>query len=144
MLLYSRWTFSVCLIAGEVACARIDAPPEPPGISTAGTAGAATPIGAAGSVGTADAASGPGIDASTSSDGTSAAAEVNCGFETHKLARIPPEVLLILDRSESMGDPVPGSQNNRWTELTNAIYGVLAQSSGQVFWGLKTFPTTPI
>jgi hypothetical protein len=145
MRLCSHWTLSLCLVAAELGCARVDPHPEPPGISSAGTAGAATPTGAAGNAGS---ASWPAIDAGasvdgTSGDGTSGAVEVNCGFETHKLARIPPEVLLILDRSESMGDPVPGSQNNRWTELTNAIYGVLAQSSGQVFWGLKTFPTTP-
>jgi hypothetical protein len=138
----SVWTLSVCLFAGELGCAAGVHLPDPTGTSTGGTGSPATPTGAAG--GTAGSVSSPGgVDANATADGPSAGTDVNCGFETHKLARIPPEVLLILDRSESMGDPVPGSQNNRWTEMTNAIYGVLAQSNGQVSWGLKTFPTTP-
>src|SRR4051794_39181769 len=37
-----------------------------------------------------------------------------CGQQKYKLERVPPEVLLVLDRSESMDLKVPETGNTRW------------------------------
>jgi hypothetical protein len=65
-----------------------------------------------------------------------------CGLQNYTLERLPPEILLVLDRSGSMRQPVPGSGTDRWTETTAALDDVLKQTSAGVSWGLKNFPTT--
>lgn len=63
-----------------------------------------------------------------------------CGFQKYKLERVPPELLVVLDRSTSMNTLVPGSTNSRWTETTAALVEVLTQTNGMVSWGLKNYP----
>src|SRR4051794_34067799 len=67
--------------------------------------------------------------------------DATCGYQKYKLERLPPQLLLVLDRSSSMLSPVPGSANNRWVETTSAITDILGQTDGKIFWGLKNFPT---
>jgi hypothetical protein len=67
--------------------------------------------------------------------------ENNCGLQRFTLERVPPEILLVLDRSTSMNASVPGTQNSRWTETTAALSDVLAKTNDRVMWGLKMFPS---
>ncbi len=64
-----------------------------------------------------------------------------CGLKDYKLDRLPPEILLVLDRSGSMNTKVPGSANTRWVEVTAAIDETVKQTENGVFWGLKLFPS---
>lgn len=61
-----------------------------------------------------------------------------CGKQTFKLEKAgPPNLLLVLDRSGSMGTG-PGST---WVEITTAINTVVGQLQGEIKWGLEYFPT---
>jgi hypothetical protein len=63
-----------------------------------------------------------------------------CGFQKYKLERVPPELLVVLDRSTSMNLPADGTMGTRWTETTAALLEVLTQTDGVVSWGLKNYP----
>jgi hypothetical protein len=68
-----------------------------------------------------------------------------CGFEKFNLEHRPAELLLVLDRSGSMGDsltgrrPMPG-ERTKWDEAIPAIDDVLMKTETQIMWGLKLFP----
>ncbi|HEY0712785.1 MAG TPA: vWA domain-containing protein, partial [Polyangia bacterium] len=66
-----------------------------------------------------------------------------CGAEAVPLERVRPEMLLVLDRSESMLLTLEGLATSRWTEITGALFEMLAATNGLVHWGLKTYPTSP-
>jgi len=91
----------------------------------------------------------PGGSAGAAGTGMSGAAgiggmpgdEKTCGQVTHKLERLPPELLLVLDRSATMGDSVVGSMNSRWVEVRGALDDVVKETQERVQWGLKLFPT---
>jgi hypothetical protein len=69
--------------------------------------------------------------------------EKHCGFEKFELERLPPELMLVLDRSGSMRmKDVPGSANSRWEEMIPAVTETISKTDSLVSWGLKTFPTT--
>jgi hypothetical protein len=67
-----------------------------------------------------------------------------CGFQKHQLDRVPPELVLVLDRSGSMMTTdvrrADGSTASRWEETTAAVTDVVRQTDGAVHWGLKSFP----
>jgi hypothetical protein len=68
-----------------------------------------------------------------------------CGLQTFKLEKVPPEILLVLDRSSSMerkpeGAPV-GSVATLWTDALGAVDEVVKATQMAVHWGLKMFPT---
>jgi hypothetical protein len=70
-------------------------------------------------------------------------ADRSCGFDKFELERVPPDVLLILDRSGSMKlKDVPMSTNSRWDEVIPALKQVVMETSAGVSWGLKTYPST--
>jgi hypothetical protein len=87
-----------------------------------------------------DAGSGAGGAAPGAMGGT-----MPCGFQKHQLDRVPPELLLVLDRSGSMLIPAaPGAgagTPTRWDETTAAVTDVVRQTDGSIHWGLKSFPT---
>ena len=129
-----------------------------PRINTAGSGGAVGSGrgGASGGAGT----QGGGSDASTgvvipdgslggggNSGGFDAAGvdERLCGLENFMLERLPPDLLLVLDRSSSMNDsptplmPMPGV--TLWTETMGALDQVVRETQMGVNWGLYMFPT---
>ncbi len=65
----------------------------------------------------------------------------HCGQQTIRLERLPPELLLVLDRSGSMTTKVPGTDSTRWVEVTAALEEVLARTAGSLSWGLQLFPS---
>jgi hypothetical protein len=81
---------------------------------------------------------GPGSDAGYIND-----APV-CNLQNIKLEKVPPELLLVLDRSSSMnripvGAPV-GSMATLWTDALGAVDEVVKSTQTAVQWGLKMFP----
>lgn len=70
-----------------------------------------------------------------------------CGTSTHTLERLPPAVLLVLDRSASMIEnkvvgPVCQTRacGTRWTEVTSAMSAALQKTQTNIDWGVKTYP----
>src|SRR5207249_6271196 len=54
---------------------------------------------------------------------------------------LPPDLLIVLDRSGSMADPISSGGNPKWQEATSAINTVVGMLQGQIKWGLEYFPT---
>jgi hypothetical protein len=68
--------------------------------------------------------------------------ERQCGLENFKLEKTPPDLMLVLDRSSSMNQMVPGAQMaaTLWTETLAAVDAVVMGTQAGVNWGLKLFP----
>jgi hypothetical protein len=84
----------------------------------------------------------PGPDA-----GPDAGSVVACGSVVELLRPIPPDVLLVLDKSGSMNDEPDGKHCqggcglfSKWTQMTVAIEHVVG-TTASVNWGLKLFAT---
>jgi hypothetical protein len=67
-----------------------------------------------------------------------------CGLKTFKLEKVPPEILLVLDRSSSMNrtpeGAAVGSMATLWTDALGAVDEVVKGTQMGVHWGLKLFP----
>jgi hypothetical protein len=65
-----------------------------------------------------------------------------CGLEDFKLDKVPPEILLVLDRSSSMNEPSVGGAAGAtlWTDALAAVQDVLNTTQMAVHWGLSMFP----
>jgi hypothetical protein len=62
-----------------------------------------------------------------------------CGSARHTLARMPAELLVVLDRSSSMGAvTTPG--RTRWIDARDAVISAVSNAS-TLAWGLKVFPS---
>jgi hypothetical protein len=122
--------------------------------SSAGSSGAAGSGGTGGIVAfVVPDASAPGED--VAEDSAPASGDVNCGSVQSKLQKKPADLLLVLDRSLSMGramdsstDCPAGSANcsQRWATIISSLGTVLASSSSDLNWGLKFFssPAAPV
>jgi hypothetical protein len=152
----------LCLgLALVLACARVDGVPGPdPGQvpGTGGAAGAGT--GGSGS-GSGRGTGGVGSPAGTGGliMGRDGGEEPICGLFKAPLEKLPPDVLIVLDRSGSMNGQVipPGFDipmfllclllNNcpatmsKWVAMTGALQTSVAASGAAVNYGLKFFPT---
>lgn len=67
-----------------------------------------------------------------------------CGFQKFVLERKPAELMLVLDRSGSMGDKPRGGVNTKWVDATAALDETIMKTAGSILWGLKMFPTTDV
>jgi hypothetical protein len=73
---------------------------------------------------------------------------MNCAAVPQPVAKLPPDILLILDKSGSMNDSADGTctgncgANSKWNQMTGAITQVLTTTDMGVNWGLKFF-TSP-
>jgi hypothetical protein len=63
-----------------------------------------------------------------------------CGEERHTLERLPPEIIVILDRSNTMRFPVGASPNSRLVDVAVALDDVVKTTQSKVLWGLRFFP----
>jgi hypothetical protein len=68
-----------------------------------------------------------------------------CGFEKFSLQHRPAELLLVLDRSGSMGDTLAGRRPmvgdvTKWDTTTPALDEIITKTESQILWGLKMFP----
>lgn len=76
--------------------------------------------------------------------------DANCGASRSTTTRLPPDLLLVFDRSASMAmDPATGRNCNppatcpsKWNQATAAVNTVVAGSQTTTRWGLKLFSTT--
>ncbi|HET6283656.1 MAG TPA: vWA domain-containing protein [Polyangia bacterium] len=71
--------------------------------------------------------------------------DANCGARTFGLNKVPPDVLIVQDRSGSMNDDVPmgtcGKPTcSKWDETTAALKKVVMATETTIRWGLKFFP----
>ncbi|MEA2699238.1 MAG: hypothetical protein QOI66_3509 [Myxococcales bacterium] len=113
------------------------------GGSTGSGGGAST----GGSTGTHDAASGSGGSVSPLGDGgITPTTDANCGLSMFNLERLPPDVLITLDRSASMDEPILDLRcltkcSTKWTDMTSALNATVAKTQAAVNWGLKLFPS---
>jgi hypothetical protein len=62
-----------------------------------------------------------------------------CGDTKHTLAKTTAQVMLVLDRSSSMTDPII-PPTTKWDDAKAAVEGVMA-ANPNIAWGLKLFPT---
>jgi hypothetical protein len=72
----------------------------------------------------------------------------NCGQSQYGLENIPPDLLIILDKSGSMAQQADGTACPRgggacptakWPQMTAALEQVVMQTQGTIRWGLKYF-----
>ncbi|HEY2899028.1 MAG TPA: vWA domain-containing protein [Polyangia bacterium] len=72
----------------------------------------------------------------------------SCGTQTFGLNKIPPDLLLVFDKSGSMEELPDGSNcrgaacqpMEKWAQMTTAINQVVAGTDATIRWGLKFFP----
>jgi von Willebrand factor type A domain len=79
---------------------------------------------------------------SSSTGGTTGYQEPTCGQQTFNigLSQQEPNVLLVVDKSGSMQDPIPGTTDTKWDTAKKAIFSLLMTYTGKVRWGLSVFP----
>jgi hypothetical protein len=67
---------------------------------------------------------------------------MNCALKHYDLERRPGDLLLILDRSGSMLEPimVNGMSVVKWPQARDALDAVILKTQTTVSWGLKVFP----
>ena len=90
----------------------------------------------------------PGTGGTIIMPGTGGSAANDCGVQTFSLERRPAEVLLVLDRSNSMEDPPDNytrpdgtpETTKKWDLIIPALLSVVEQTGDELAWGLKVFP----
>ena len=65
----------------------------------------------------------------------------NCGVQDFTLDRLPPDLLIILDKSGSMNDTPPAGGGTKWDQVTAAIDQTVMSLDTQIRWGLEFFPS---
>jgi hypothetical protein len=74
--------------------------------------------------------------------------DMSCGQSTFGTQNIPPDVLIILDKSGSMANDFNDMRCNaagcvdKWTAMTAALNQVVGNTQGNIRWGLKFFANT--
>lgn len=63
----------------------------------------------------------------------------DCGGFVFQFDEVPPNLLILLDRSGSMDGDVPGTGMNRWEVAREAIFQVTTQFDEQIDFGLATY-----
>ena len=72
----------------------------------------------------------------------------NCGAKTFGLQMVPPDLMVVQDKSGSMSDLPDGTRCRRggcgpmakWPQMTAAINQVVMQTEATIRWGLSFFP----
>jgi hypothetical protein len=77
---------------------------------------------------------------------TGPSVDANCGNVPFGVATLPPDLLIVLDRSGSMDESVTGGNCgagcvSKWTQVITAINEVVLQTEANINWGLKFFGT---
>jgi von Willebrand factor type A domain-containing protein len=67
---------------------------------------------------------------------------LNCGVENFALQPgLPPDLMIVLDRSGSMSDPPGSGGASKWMQVTGALNATVMQLQSQIKFGLEYFPT---
>jgi hypothetical protein len=117
------------------------------GFAPAGNGGAGAATG--GPLGTGN-ASGTGlVGGGAAQNGQAAVTGMNCAEKQQPLAKLPPDILIVLDASGSMNEDTNNQScsggcgaNSKWALLTPALNQVVMQTETTVNWGLKLFADT--
>ena len=65
-----------------------------------------------------------------------------CGEQTFMLQRLPPDLLIVQDKSGSMMDPPSSGGASKWSQMVGALNMSLAMAQAQqARWGLVFFPS---
>jgi len=129
---------------------------SPTGKGGGGAGGTAGASGAAGSASSGRGGTTPMIYLDGGVDSTSAGR--NCGEKSKTATKVPPEILILLDRSGSMNEDINGGTCNdggigvgancgatsKWAFMVPAINQVVMETEADVNWGLKFFPDNTI
>jgi len=98
-----------------------------------------TPLGTAGTFGI-------GGSHGTGTGGSGASSlDANCAAVNHGATRLPPDILIVQDKSGSMDDSADGSCTSncgtkaKWSQVTTALNQVVGMTDTSVNWGLKFF-----
>jgi hypothetical protein len=76
------------------------------------------------------------VDAGTDDGGV-------CGAMDFQLTRVPPNVMLVIDRSGSMGNSIGGgSATTKWTDLKNAVSSLVTHYDSEMRLGAAIFSWT--
>jgi hypothetical protein len=93
-----------------------------------------------------NAATGAGGGISTTGGGgdvgpTTDAGTPNCGLQQFQPTPKNADILLVLDRSASMQDPINSSSStSKWTVVVPTLNNVVNATDTSVLWGMKSFP----
>lgn len=111
------------------------------GTGNGGSTGNPGTAGRGGSLGT-----GRGGTTGTGTGGGTPTEDANCGVQSQAIQNVPPDLLIVLDRSGSMEQLADGSDcagancaMNKWAQMTAAINQVVVQTDTTIRWGLKYF-----
>jgi hypothetical protein len=66
-----------------------------------------------------------------------------CNGDVYGATKVPPNVLIVLDRSRSMLDSL-GADGSKWSVAQTAIANLVSAHSTDVNWGLSFFPGTDL
>ncbi|HEY2729605.1 MAG TPA: vWA domain-containing protein [Polyangia bacterium] len=140
----------VALAAGGLVAASCTFNPGPAGSQASG--GTGTGFGGTGILGGAGHPGSPGAGGSSStgvagSGVTPSPDGANCGLQQYGLQNVPPDLLIVLDKSGSMGNqpddttcPRRGAAcETKWADMTAGINMVVGQTDTTIRWGLKYF-----
>jgi von Willebrand factor type A domain len=138
----SMMSVTVAVVLAGAAVASCEFSPGLPGSATGpgqpgqpGTTTTSNPFG--GGTGTTG-SGGTGTGTPPSLDGR------NCGLQQYGLQNVPPDLLIILDKSGSMSNdamdqPCGAGCQSKWSSMTDGINMVVAQTDTTIRWGLKFF-----
>ena len=139
-----RFGLGLGLTVVSTGCPSGDDGNDPAGMPTGITAGGSS---SGGDDGVPDDDAGITTDNQTADDGTSTG-EMNCGEENFLLEAVPPNVMLVLDRSGSMADNFWDGDNNaatadvtRWNSLFNVVDSVVTSFNTDINFGAQYFPS---
>jgi len=85
------------------------------------------------------------VDGSVRADGSMSSPDMNCASVNQGAAPLPPDILILLDRSGSMEWDATAmcrsncGANSRWNQVTAALNAVVPMTDTMVNWGLKFF-----
>ena len=81
--------------------------------------------------------------------GGSSNPDLNCGSLSRNAEMVPPDILILQDKSGSMNDNPDDTMctggcgaNSKWSQVTAALNMVVGQTDTMVNWGLKFFATS--
>jgi von Willebrand factor type A domain len=116
------------------------APPTGAGGSIGSNTGGSTGVGASSGVGS---SSGIGLSSGAGGD---VSMPTSCGQTNVPIEAVPPDVLIIQDKSGSMDEDDTGSNckngcgaNSKWSQVSAALTQVVMNTDSQINWGLKFF-----
>lgn len=142
----------IALVVAVAACAKVDNPhvspdgsPSPPAVRVdSAVEGGDAMVGH--TVDLADGPVGRPLDLADAPVGPTADG-LNCGITTFALERMPPDVLIVLDKSQSMADSAQDPRicrvqvcDSKWRDMKEALIATVGGTQAAINWGLKLFP----